>query len=42
MATGKKIAVAEPAAEVAERINQNWRAARPVAGMLARNAAEEE
>lgn len=42
MATGKKIAVAESAEEVAEKINQNWRAARPVAGMLARNAAEEE
>ena len=36
MATGKKIAVAETAAEVAEKINQNWKAIRPVAGILAR------
>lgn len=36
MATGKKIAVAETAVEVAEKINQNWKAIRPVAGILAR------
>lgn len=36
MATGKKMAVAESAAEVAEKINQNWKAIRPVAGILAR------
>lgn len=35
MATGKKIVVAESAEEVAEKINQNWKSARPVAGILA-------
>lgn len=40
MATGKKIAVAESAAEVADKANQNWKAIRPVAGILARKLEE--
>lgn len=42
LATGKKIAVAESAAELAERINANWMAARPAAAILARKLMNEE
>ena len=41
MATGKKLAVAEPAAQVAEMINQNWKAARPAAGLLVHKLLDE-
>lgn len=42
LATGKKLAVAESVEEVAQKINSNWRAASPVAGVLARKLLEEE
>lgn len=41
LATGKKIAVAEPAAQVAEKINQNWQAARPTAAILVQKLLNE-
>lgn len=42
LATGKKIAVAEAAAELAEKINRNWIAARPAAAILAQKLLNEE
>lgn len=42
LATGKKIAVAETAAELAEKINENWIAARPAAAILVRKLMNEE
>lgn len=42
LATGKKLAVAESAAELAERINANWKAARPAAAILAQKLLDEE
>lgn len=40
LVTGKKIAVAESAEEVAEKIHQNWRAPCPAAGVLPRQLRE--
>ena len=42
LANGKKIPVAEPAAELAERINRNWMAARPAAAILAQKLMDEK
>lgn len=42
LVTGKKLAVSEPAAKVAEMINQNWQAARPAAAVLVQKILEEE
>lgn len=41
LVTGKKVAVAEPAEQVAQMINRNWQAARPAAAILVQNALEE-
>ena len=40
MATGRKIAVAESAAEVAGKIHQNWRAFYPAAAVLPKQPQE--
>ena len=40
LVTGKKIAVAESAVEVAEKIHQNWNVLCPAAGILTKRLEE--
>lgn len=42
MATGKKFPVAESAAEVADKINSNWMAARPVSAAQLQRMLQEQ
>lgn len=41
LVTGKKLAVAEPAEQVARMINRNWQAARPAAAVLVKKLLDE-
>jgi flagellar protein FlbD len=42
LVTGKKLAVAEKANQVAQMINRNWQAARPAAAVLVEKMLEED